>query len=201
MEMEGIAVNNRREMEGEKTKKEDNRLELELEIVLVTLGTVLLVAGLKHAMTSLLEQWRALVFLLLNLVLLSILFMSIPSSSASFNHKDYSAEKSTTPDGNDTQSQIITNNGKSKEQCTDHPAPAEEDLHNNIDDAEDVMLTEPVDDDDDGEGNPRLTKEELNARVEAFILMFRQQLALDAKRGGFCFASRVDSTPSLGVVS
>ncbi|XP_010272235.1 PREDICTED: uncharacterized protein LOC104608070 [Nelumbo nucifera] len=183
-------------MEGEKMKKkkENGNVAQELEIAFVMLGTILLVAGLKHALTSLLEQWRALVFLLLNLVLLSILFVSIHSSKSG-------THRSTT-DCNFDARFIINNNNKSKKRCSES-VTAKVELHNHLGDGEGedaAIFTEPV---DDGEGS-RLSKEEFNAKVEAFIVMFRQQLALDAKGRGRCYlasGSRLDPTPPLGVVA
>lgn len=153
------------EEEKKKSKKRVTKEEKheELEMALMAAGAFLLVVGLKHALGALLEQWRALVFLLLNLVLLSILFTSMRSDSE--NRKDKKGTQ--------------TNKKEMKRKCK-RSAPVEE-LHHYCSSG-DAMFEECVEDDEE-------STEELNKKVEAFIVTFRQQLALDAKGRSRCFDS------------
>ncbi|KAF5206084.1 hypothetical protein FRX31_004327, partial [Thalictrum thalictroides] len=56
--------------------EEKSHKEVETTTAMVAVGVVLLIAGMKQGLTTLVEQWRALVFLFLNLLLLTIFFTS-----------------------------------------------------------------------------------------------------------------------------
>ncbi|XP_043706725.1 uncharacterized protein LOC122656309 [Telopea speciosissima] len=140
----------------------------ELEKALVAIGTILLVAGLKLVFASLLEKWRALAFFLLNLLLLSIFFMSLRSDDSSDLRKDnYKIQ---------TSSKKKKQRRKELHHCSSSTRSSNTSVRDSTIDYED-----DGGDDDGGDAGPCLSKEELNAKVEAFITTFKQQLALDAK--------------------
>ncbi|KAK2647608.1 hypothetical protein Ddye_015097 [Dipteronia dyeriana] len=165
--------------------------------VLFTAGTALLMACLKRLiMMFFIEQWRLWVFLLLNVVLLAIFFTSMPSS------------KTTTTTTTSTQNQESEEkiNISKKPQCGCGPESEEVDDHVNVEKSEkklegkrreendhqkqsmkqsieDGVNENEADGDDGEEETSRLSKEELNERVEAFIATFRKHLVSDAIRG------------------
>ena len=100
-------------------------------------------------------------FLVLNLILLAILFLSMRPSCWT---------KSSGSDGNDEEIKIGNTETKEGKECYQEP-------HWTGELQEKEQETEA-----EGEELPRLSKEELNQRVEAFIAMFRQHLASDAKQ-------------------
>ncbi|KAF9623224.1 hypothetical protein IFM89_000713 [Coptis chinensis] len=165
----------------------------EVETAMVALGVVLLIAGVKHGLTTLVEQWRALVFLLLNLLLLSILFTSIRFNSTK--------AKTSNTSTNTEKKEKGKKNVESK-RCSSSTWPVQvEDLFKieetvpmlpHEDERNDIVV---VDSDDIDE--PEVSKEELNARVESFIMMFRQQLALDAKERRQAFSSVASNGSSM----
>lgn len=150
-----------------------------MHTVLFTAGILaVLMACLRRAvMVLLLEQWRAWVFLVLNLVLLAILFTS------SFNQTQECSSNE----------KIGSESKKRRKQCRrssasdwDDQEPAactEEEMEapGSIKEEDMETLVGPYKEED--MEAPRLSKEELNERVEAFIVMFRQHLVLDAMRG------------------
>ncbi|KAK9119565.1 hypothetical protein Scep_017658 [Stephania cephalantha] len=149
-------------------KKMKNRLKNEeIEAAVIAISIAILMAGVKHAVASMLQQWRALVFLLLNLLLLAILFTSI-------KHQPRNKEVETV----DNDKKIEKKAAKRKKSKCEWFDPVEEMA---------LPSEESVCSDDEcvengGCDQPCLSKEELNAKVEAFIVMFRQQLASDAQR-------------------
>lgn len=162
--------------ECEREAKETGHEEDAIHTIVITAGTVLLMSCLKRFPV---EQLRAWVFLILNLILLAIIFMSmrpgcwVRSTAASEGNvdevKNGKAEKSRPC----ACSQDIEE-GKEwyKEQCWTS------DVHvQNVRDeeAEEELVGEE-------EVLPRHLKEELNGRVEAFIVMFKQHLVSDAKQ-------------------
>ena len=180
------------EMEEEK-REEVQRVTVEMkhgddrtQTVLLTAGTALLIAWLKRAvMVCLVEQWRAWVFLALNLVLLAIVFTSARSSATASEDEE---TKESSDNTNNTNTNTNTNSNvevaekemkKRRKQC--RPSGVAEvgnELRSSSEEAERVNEEAAADADTRG-----LSKEELNERVEAFITMFRQHLVLDARRG------------------
>ncbi|XWS44250.1 hypothetical protein CRYUN_Cryun15aG0028200 [Craigia yunnanensis] len=123
---------------------------------LFTAGIVLLLVCLKRALLLfLVEQWRAWVFLVLNIVVLAIFFTSMNKNDEEMKKKK----------GNCNEVEAWKEKEMLKSKRSN--AEAEEKLEKEIE--EKVEL-------------PKLSKEELNERVEAFIAMFRQQLALDGRK-------------------
>ncbi|PIA62337.1 hypothetical protein AQUCO_00200378v1 [Aquilegia coerulea] len=172
--------------EKQRGTEEKNHKEVETT-AMIAMGVVLLVAGVKQGLTTLVEQWRALVFLFLNLLLLTIFFTSTIRSNKS------TKTKSNKEEGDEIN---VKKNKKMKQSCsssgsTSWPMQVEElfKIEESV-----VMLTHHHHEKDESVAvvddnvhdivvdEPQLvqSKEELNARVESFIMMFRQQLALDA---------------------
>ncbi|KAK9116989.1 hypothetical protein Sjap_015936 [Stephania japonica] len=146
-------------------KKMKNRLRNEeIEAAVIAISIVILMAGVKHAVMSMLQQWRALVFLLLNLVLLAILFTSI-------KHQPINKEVLETVDDDKKIEKKKKSKCKWYDPVEEIALPSEESLCSDDECFENGSCDEPC-----------LSKEELNAKVEAFIVMFRQQLASDAQR-------------------
>ncbi|KAM1058755.1 uncharacterized protein LOC126612223 [Malus sylvestris] len=154
--------------------------------VLFTAGAAVAMACLKRVilMVFLMEQWRASVFLLLNLVLLAIVFTSISSGTSNIN-RNRDCE-------NDNGEGIKSNGGGKKRReyrCQSAPQAVEE-----VKECEDEMCkssargggeSEQERDEDDTEEEEeevrKLSEEDLNEKVEAFIVMFRQHLVSDAR--------------------
>ncbi|GLT35429.1 hypothetical protein SLA2020_098830 [Shorea laevis] len=153
-------------------EKREEGEEGNVSTALFTAGTVLLVVGLKQVkmLFLLFEQWRWWVFLVLNLLLLAIFFTSMNSSSS----KNPESKKI------DEEMKVERRKKKKKQSQTCHEdfklteKRSQEKEQNDEEKAEDV--------EDCGEPG-KLSKEELNERVEAFIASFRQHLFLDSRRG------------------
>ncbi|KAE8732007.1 Detected protein of unknown function [Hibiscus syriacus] len=145
---------------------------------LFTAGIAVLVVCLKRALLLfLVQQWRAWVFLVVNLVLLAIFFTSINpnSSQQEINRKDEESKKTSgglneveacKEEDND---EVV--NSKKRRKCEDVEEVVEKRLM--VEEEEEEENIEAL----------KLSKEELNERVEAFIAMFRQHLASDARKG------------------
>lgn len=167
-----------RKIKSHKRVTEERDLEDDdiMNTVLFTAGAALLMACVKRAMiTSLVEQyWRAWVFLALNLVLLAIVFTSLRSAS------------NENQECNDDHAEMKIERNENKRHCTGS-AQAEDHcghkVHRKKSDENEVDGVDDPDEDHAGEAPMRLSKEELNERVETFIAMFRQHLASDAKKG------------------
>ncbi|KAF9624690.1 hypothetical protein IFM89_012983 [Coptis chinensis] len=139
----------------------------EVETAMVALGVVLLIAGVKHGLTTLVEQWPK------------------TSNTSTNTEKKEKGKK----------------NVESK-RCSSSTWPVQvEDLFKieetvpmlpHEDERNDIVV---VDSDDIDE--PEVSKEELNARVESFIMTFRQQLALDAKERRQAFSSVASNGSSM----
>ncbi|KAG6602469.1 hypothetical protein SDJN02_07196, partial [Cucurbita argyrosperma subsp. argyrosperma] len=124
-------------------------------------GTALLMAAcLKRAVVLffLVEQWRIWVFLALNLILVTIFFTSSPAS--------YSESQTQEPT-------------KKKKIRSSEPEKVEE-----VEIKQQEMDKEEEIEEDEEEEVIGLSKEELNERVEAFIVMFKKQLISDARKVG-----------------
>ncbi|KAJ4888215.1 putative membrane lipoprotein [Raphanus sativus] len=146
-------------------------------------------ACLKHfySVSYLIEQWRSLVFLLLNVVLLAVYFTSTRPGSGETRHdfktrrggtlrmmrerKSKKTKKTRVVEPKEVIKNCVLE--ETKRVC---PEKAVKDclLHKNL-----VDEKEKEDEFEPG----RLSNEELNERVEAFITTFRQHLVLDARRG------------------
>ncbi|KAJ9683541.1 hypothetical protein PVL29_019214 [Vitis rotundifolia] len=187
----------------EETKREEvQRVTVELKhgddrthTVLFAAGTALLIAWLKRAvMVCLVEQWRAWVFLALNLVLLAIVFTSARSSTAAAatsedeETNESSDNSSSSNNNNNSNAEVVeAERKKRRRQCRRSGAAEMENEHGDCGHKtyrrrSSRVEAERVDEGVDEE-NRGLSKEELNERVEAFITMFRQHLVLDARRG------------------
>lgn len=163
--------------------------------ILFTAGTLaLLMACVKCGMPTLLvEQWRAWVFLVLNLVLLAILFTSTRSEEASKE----------TQQCNNNVAMKDERNKKNKSHCSTWSAPEVEECTiecKEIVHSEKIISggnNEPEEKVEDDAEIPRLSKEELNERVETFIAMFRQHLVSDAKKGRAQFFEKSERAKTL----
>ncbi|XP_059452196.1 uncharacterized protein LOC132182857 [Corylus avellana] len=173
-----------RKIKSERVTEEREHEDDTINTVLFTAGAALLMACLKRAMiTCLVEQWRAWVFLVLNLVLLAIFFTSIRSGAASNESQECNV---------DDVGLKKTERKMSGRQCTWPAAAAQVEEHKDSCHkmyekrslGNDEQPAERVEDDVVAEANPiRLSKEELNKRAETFIAMFRQHLVTDAEKG------------------
>lgn len=134
----------------------DRDHDLHVQAVWFAAGTAALMACLERAVVvSFVEQWRVLVFLALNLLLLAILFTSTRPNS------NYPPQTLNTP----ISSTISEEANEAAIEKESEPEPEE--------DAD----PDPI---DDLKSADNMSKEELNERAEAFIAMFRQHLASDA---------------------
>ncbi|XP_062104775.1 uncharacterized protein LOC133816134 [Humulus lupulus] len=165
-------------------------------IVLFTAGAAVLMACLKRAVVVfLLKEWRAWVFVVLNLVLLAILFTS--SLSNSNDDKECSKNESNDNSGEKTKNERNKKirRQRSKEQCwpeqvvvTKRQESGYEECRKSVSRCDQSQTTSSRNEEafckEDEIEAPRLSKEELNERAEAFIMMFRQHLVLDARKCG-----------------
>lgn len=189
-------------MQQEKKKK-----DVQLQAMWFAAGTAAVLACIQRAiLVSFMEQWRMLVFLALNLLLLAILFTS------THNPISLNEEINSNCSSNSNNTSVRRSNfevEEEKDQLKKHrsisatPLPPQENC--GIENSNLVEIgdgggggggkTEKVADLDenivdescakkDEEAPPELSKEELNKRAEAFIAMFRQHLVSDAKAGG-----------------
>ncbi|MBA0649856.1 hypothetical protein Goklo_017370 [Gossypium klotzschianum] len=152
---------------------------------LFTAGIAVLLVCLKRALLLfLVQQWRAWVFLVLNLVLLAIFFTSMTPNSSQISQQEMNK--------NEEEMKKKRGNFNEAEACTEDHQVSNSKQISKSEEVEDLVEKEVVveeeeeEDDEEEEENIealKLSKEELNERVEAFIAMFRQQLALDARKG------------------
>lgn len=158
-------------MEMKKETKEDS-----IHTIVFTAGTFLLMVCLKH---FLVEQWRAWVFLILNVILLAILFMSMRPTNLDQSSESESSVGEVKCDNKEKKrpSGVSQEIEQGKEcyikQCCSSSTRTCVHVENEIEDDEEEEEEEQV---------PLLSKEELNERVEAFITMFRQHLISDVKQ-------------------
>ncbi|KAK7316384.1 hypothetical protein VNO77_35388 [Canavalia gladiata] len=161
-------------MEMKRETKEEEHKEDNIHTIVFTAGTFLLMVCLKH---FLVEQWRAWVFLILNVILLAILFMSMrPSysdtSSESEDHvEQVKSDNKEKISSNECTQEIEQGKECYKKQCWTTSSSTNVHVQNEIEE-----------DEEEEEQVPMLSKEELNERVEAFIAMFRQHLISDVKQ-------------------
>ncbi|KAE9590398.1 hypothetical protein Lalb_Chr21g0319161 [Lupinus albus] len=175
-------------------EKEEHNMEDNIHITIVfTACTFLLMLCLKH---FLVEQWRAWVFLVLNVILLAILFISMrqdykgQSLESETNVEEVKGDKKL--ENNECSQEIEEGKECYKEQCwTSTTTSTLVHVENEIYEEEEEEEEEHV---------PLLSKEELNERVEAFITMFRQHLISDVKQGeNFRCQKTANLTPKIEV--
>ncbi|KAK8710206.1 hypothetical protein V6N13_145543 [Hibiscus sabdariffa] len=155
---------------------------------LFTAGIAVLVVCLKRALLLfLVQQWRSWVFLVLNLVLLAIFFTSMnPNSSQisgqqEINKKDEETKKKT---GDLNEAEACKE--EEEEEDHHHHGVVNSKKRGKSEEVEETVEKELMVEEEEEEENIealKLSKEELNERVEAFISMFRQHLASDARKG------------------
>ncbi|KAL2335587.1 hypothetical protein Fmac_016800 [Flemingia macrophylla] len=166
----------RRECDREVKEEEHmHNMEDSMHTIVFTAGTFLLMVCLKH---FLVEQWRAWVFLFLNVILLAILFMSMRPSESSVEEVKGENKEKKRPSGGSQE----TEEGK---ECSIKQCCSSISSGNTCVDVENEIIEGNDDDDDEDEEEEQvqvLSKEELNERVEAFIAMFRQHLISDVKQ-------------------
>ncbi|KAG2261307.1 hypothetical protein Bca52824_068386 [Brassica carinata] len=167
---------------------------------LLTAFVVLSMACLKHfySVSYLIEQWRSLVFLLLNIVLLAVYFTSTrPISGETRDFKTRSGSRM----------RMVRRKKSRKTRMVEEPSCYKQDflvvepkevIKNCVveekkrvcpefeETVKDCLLQKKYNEEEEDEIEPgRLSNEELNERVEAFITTFRQHLVLDARRGRY----------------
>ncbi|XP_027359481.1 uncharacterized protein LOC113868115 [Abrus precatorius] len=164
----------KRECERE-TKEEEQHKEDSIHTIVFTAGTFLLMVCLKH---FLVEQWRAWVFLILNVILLAILFMSMRPcywDRSEGNVEEVKSENKEKRSSRGCSKEIEEGKKCYKKQCWTSSSSTHVDV--------DVHVENEIEEDEEEEEQvPLLSKEELNERVEAFIAMFRQHLIKDVKQ-------------------
>ncbi|QCD94979.1 uncharacterized protein LOC114181699 [Vigna unguiculata] len=167
-------------------KRETNNKEDSIHTIVFTAGTFLLMVCLKH---FLVEQWRAWVFLILNVILLAILFMSLRPSNLDHCSQTQSSVEQVKSDNKEKKRPSggcqETEEGKDCyiKQCWSSSSSSTSSNSNTYVDAENEVAEEDEEDEEEEEEQvPVLSKEELNERVEAFITMFRQHLISDVKQ-------------------
>ncbi|XP_071915956.1 uncharacterized protein [Coffea arabica] len=169
---------------------EGRKKQAQLQAMWFAAGTAAIMACLERAvLVSVVEQWRVVAFLALNLLLLAILFTS-PSPLASSN------EPSSQEFNENMDSKVELRSNERKESASRGPMLSAADDHHDHDDGsgnhlrllkcrirrekgrvvEKQNLKDTMD-----QAHDELSQEELNERVEAFITMFRQHLVSDAK--------------------
>ncbi|KAK7271722.1 hypothetical protein RJT34_27855 [Clitoria ternatea] len=166
----------RRENEREITKEEEEHKEDSVHTIVFTAGTFFLMVCLKH---FLVEQWRAWVFLILNVILLAIMFMSMRSS-----YRERSVEEVQNEKRKPRECTQEVEEGKEchKKQCWGS-STSSSDSTTHVDVKSYEIEEDDVEEEEEEEEHvPVLSKEELNERVEAFIAMFRQHLISDVKQ-------------------
>lgn len=181
--------------------KRDLRVEEEnMCTSLLTAFVVLSMACLKHfySVSYLIEQWRSLVFLLLNVVLLAVYFTSTRPVSGETHHNFKTRRGGALRMMRERKSKKAKKTRVVEEPACSVVVEPKEVIKNCIveetrsvcpefeDTVKDCLLhKDSVDSHDkEDESEPgRLSNEELNERVEAFITTFRQHLVLDARRG------------------
>ena len=174
------------------TNIEEEHKEDSIHTIVFTAGTFLLMVCLKR---FLVEQWRAWVFLVLNVILLAILFMSMKPKWGQSSESESSVEE-VKSDKKEKKNPFggSQENGEGKE-CCKKQCWNSTNIHdqNEVDEDED-------EEEEEEEQVPMLSKEELNQRVEAFIAMFRQHLISDVKQAeAIGFSKTANLTPKIEV--
>lgn len=177
------------------TKEEEQKEDNIHTTIVFTAGTFLLMVCLKR---FLVEQWRAWVFLVLNVILLAILFMSMrPCYWGQNSESDESSVEEAKNDKKEKMGQCDKcfqgiEEGKEcyrKQSWTSTTTTTHVHIQNETYEDEEEEEEEQV---------LMLSKEELNERVEAFIAMFRQHLISDVKQAeDFRFSKTANLTPNI----
>ncbi|XP_017974782.1 PREDICTED: uncharacterized protein LOC18601377 [Theobroma cacao] len=161
-------------MEGKKEEEYCQRgnANESVNTALFTAGLLLLMVCFKRDLPLfLVEQWRAWVFLVLNLVLLAIFLTSVNPITSTQNPESKNNDEETKKQSGDCKS------SNEVEACKQDPVES----NKRSNEAEGKLEKEAAV--EQNNELPKLSKEELNERVEAFIAMFRQHLASDARKG------------------
>ncbi|XP_021770767.1 uncharacterized protein LOC110734957 [Chenopodium quinoa] len=146
--------------------------EKHLHTAIFTMVIALLMLCFRRAVVvSLVEQWRARIFLLLNLVLLAVLFTSLhfcTGSSAKDHHGNSNVDEKIV--ANKHKSDVVVTKSSVSTTCNgqSYELTGKKTTSN--------VVNSKV------EKDMELSEEELNRRVEAFIATFKQQLISDSKR-------------------
>jgi len=163
------------------TKEEEHNKEDSMHTIVFTAGSFLLMLCLKH---FLVEQWRAWVFLILNVILLAILFISLRPANLDHSSETESRVGEVKSDNKEKKRPSgvsqETQEGKDcymKQSWTSTSTSSNTYVH-----VENEVAEEDEEEEEEEEQVPVLSKEELNERVEAFIAMFRQHLISDVKQ-------------------
>ncbi|KAJ4707548.1 ABC transporter F family member 4 [Melia azedarach] len=180
-------------MEEKRETKEREFGDENMYTVLFTAGTALLMVGLKRAvMMFFIEQWRFWVFLVLNLVLLAIFFTSMHNPDVQNQEQEGDGDNKRKIKKCGHGGEVNEENEEDKEcgyfSCDEQVDEAESNGKNNKLRGgkwnENENEEEAEEEEEELEPpSPRLSKEELNERVEAFIATFRKHLVLDARKG------------------
>lgn len=152
---------------------------------LFTAGIAFLLVCLKRALLLfLVQQWRAWVFLVLNLVLLAIFFTSMNPNSSQISQQEMNKneEEMKKKRGNFNEVEACTEDQQQQHQQQQQVVSNSKQISKS-EEVEEMVEKEVMVEEEENIETLKLSKEELNERVEAFIAMFRQQLALDARKG------------------
>ncbi|XVF14185.1 hypothetical protein REPUB_Repub09cG0035400 [Reevesia pubescens] len=144
---------------------------------LFTAGIVLLMVCLKRALLLfLIEQWRAWVFLVLNIVVLAIFFTSMNPNLTQISHQESKKNDEEMKKKRGNCNEVVQTCKEDDDQLLKSTKISKTEAEEKLEKDEVVVEEENIE-------PLKLSKEELNERVEAFIAMFRQHLALDARKG------------------
>ncbi|XP_057737652.1 uncharacterized protein LOC130954894 [Arachis stenosperma] len=152
-------------------EEHNNSNEDNVHTVAFALGTVVLMVCLKR---FLVEQWRAWVFLLLNVILLAIFFMSTKKPRWSVQTQE--SQNRIQPIKTHLKKDSVPPRSEESKECSENNVSANKKMDGDEDKDE-------GEEEEEEEAVAALSKEELNERVEAFIAMFRQHLISDVKQG------------------
>ncbi|KAL6287942.1 hypothetical protein ACE6H2_012332 [Prunus campanulata] len=157
--------------------KERELQEYIVHTVLFTAGAAVLMACVNRVilMVFLMEQWRAWVFLVLNLILLAIVFTPI-SSTSNFDQNQQCSSNA----------EVIENIERKKKRREYYRCPSSEQAVEEVKVCDEEICKKrstSVENEEEGseDQTEEVSKEALNERVEAFIVMFRQHLESDAR--------------------
>lgn len=187
---------------------QEKKKDVQLQAMWFAAGTAAAMACLQRAvLMSFMEQWRMLVFLALNLLLLAILFTSThnnPINSISSTDRGCSSVEVEADGEKKWKKQTGLSSVSADPPAADEPHEVEdsrsdsellkcrssktENLAHIINETEDhcPKNEEGGAHDQDQDQDQELSMEELNRRAEAFIAMFRQHLLSDAKVANSC---------------
>ncbi|KAI5341068.1 PREDICTED: ABC transporter F [Prunus dulcis] len=166
--------------ESGRVTKERELQEYIVHTVLFTAGAAVLMACLQRVILTvfLMEQWRAWVFLVLNLILLAILFTPI-SSTSNFDQNQQCSS-------NNSNAEVVENIEPKNKRREYYRCPSSEQAVEDVKECDEEICKKrstSVENEEEGfeDQTEEVSKEALNERVEAFIVMFRQHLVSDAR--------------------